>query len=253
MKVFLHINELEGGWPSFPYLSLFAEQIALWSPSAHILEREFVNGRSILNRNTLLDLVNEGLITVQGREQWFDKSSRNRKFAEGELRWHDSFDSELRRIAKADEHAPTPRVFMAPEGSGEKFATEQFELKTTPFKVARRLVTENRIPRNVQMNIELRGLEHRDDKVKLLMQIFKNHEDARIMSESTITCEEEGFPTAEYAEIVDRKATEWGGSASSFTEEKIRSFIDLAEQIGRIDTKGKFLNLMLDTRVKEER
>jgi len=182
---------------------------SLWSFSARRLQLEQQEGRSLFSPRDILDLVKQGLITVQARDQWFEKSERNR-YDDATLHWDDEgIDDEIRRIANAGS-STAPVVRAGEQGRGQRWATEQFEARTAAFHLAHQLVLENRIPQNVQVHINRLQLDRDDDKARLILQVFRNHDDARVAS-STISCEEEGFPITEYSTIVDRDATAWKG------------------------------------------
>src|SRR5205823_2924856 len=140
----------------------------------------------IFKPSDVLQLLDDGLLSVHAREQWFDKKFRN-GLKDESLHWDNAgIDDEIRRIAN-EEVLPEPRVARAGErGPGESWATDQYERRTDCFALARNMIVNNRIPNAVALHINSRQLSDPDDKARLLLQVFRNGEDARLASGSTI-------------------------------------------------------------------
>lgn len=253
MNIFMHINELEDGWNIFPYSSLFSQKTSLWSPSAKRLELEYAKGNSVISPDDLLPLVEAGTVRVFGRDEWINNPKRFEDSDNETLHWEHRFDSEIARIAYEDRSKPNneKRVFVAGSEGGSKFAEDQLELNSDEYELALHMVKSNEIPHSVSINLRV-DLDRTDEKKALrLLQVFKNHEDARILSGSDILVEKEGFPVGEYSAIVNRQPNHWSPN-HEFSETKISEFIHLAEQIGPIDTKEKYLVIARDDELKKE-
>ena len=178
MRVYYPINEFsESGYVALPLAVFLCDKLVLWSPMAKFIDDVYDKGKSILKSTNVLELIEAGYIQIAAREQWFDRSYRN-KLSFSKASYTD-FDIELSQLLSRSisREIDDSFVIVAPKETGSRWARDI--IKRTDEKselivktAMQSLEDSSTIPDGVYEKI-LRAPEEK--RLRLLIQIMRNN------------------------------------------------------------------------------
>lgn len=176
MRIYYPINEFDDvGYIALPLSIFLSEKLILWCPMPKYIDEMYNCGKSILNSNDILSLVESGYIQIACRENWLDKTYRNSmSFSKAK---YDYFDTKLKILMNNSYGKMDSPVYYAPKQKGSIYANRIINNKTNKSNQILNTTEEllnnfSQIPVGIQD--KLQGKTDEQQK-KLLIRILRNN------------------------------------------------------------------------------
>lgn len=236
-------------------LILFSTPITLWCPSAAVIDDAAQTGRSKIDKYGMLDLVEQGIVRISGRLDWFQNGDNRRRTSAGwrGAVWDDEFDEKLLAILDADRESDAPRVFTLADERGYTVADEEIEKRSEKFEKSIEAYksgsiatgTRQRIERRIflmQQNQRLTRLDAEMIAAREIIRDSMNHEEARRQVGADFSVETDPNWLNTVADISERPSFETTPE-TDITEEDLKSALDFALSISGKETVTDILQI----------
>lgn len=258
-RTFFHINEYGlDGWRLLPGLIAFSEEVTIWSPSGRMLKRAFDSGATSLSPRDILKAIEAGSVRVVTRENWIDgKSWRSADLQpdeyEGRL-WQDYFDDELLRLARESTHTGKSNVIIVPPEDGYAWADEQIASQSPSYSAAKDLAFTRAVPLGTYERVGRAGyLPAEIDKAcRIILRDSKNHSDAKRAVGANISVDMSDEPLWNFNLLADDTPTPLGKARRAFSEERVRSVLQLLLELTNQHTIETLSELSKSEKIREE-
>ena len=129
------------------------KQLVIFRPCMGKLDKLSEEQQSIFSPQQLLDLVDREMITIAGREQWFDKKYRQNDRIWGRNYPWTKFDDALVEKLEEDSKASKPfekrRVICLPEAEGKTYSEEILDTQPELVEHAKELLNARKLPKGL--------------------------------------------------------------------------------------------------------
>lgn len=176
MRIYYPINEFDDvGYIALPLSIFLSEKLILWCPMPMYIDQMYNSGKSILNSQDILSLVEEGYIQIACRENWLDANYRNSiSFSNAKYTY---FDTKLKTLMNNSCGKMDAPIYIAPNQQGGSYAKKIIKNntnKSNKILIATEELLNNfsQIPTGIQDKLLGKTNEQRKE---LLIRILRNN------------------------------------------------------------------------------
>lgn len=223
------------------------KQLVIFRPCMGKLEKLSEEQQSIFSPPQLLDLIDREMITIAGREQWFDKKYRQVDRIWGRNYPWTKFDDALVEKLEEDNKASKPfkkrRVICLPEAEGKTYSEEIFDTKPNLVEHAKELLNAHKLPKGLlERALKPDTVEKGErEQIRVIIQDARNNCNLLKESESDIPFRPQGnFDDVDL--LAQRPPTKISGDINK--EFKFADLIYILSSLRRFRSYDEFLGFL---------